>query len=230
LKRESAYISFCNTTADPMRFRENAGVDGLVAILIFVLSLILLVAGVASGYQSLDLLPTSTGVLYALAGAVAVCAAVVTFAIAIAIRRIDALTKLIRDSIWSSALPTPFEVAHSTETGPADEVSAAPSAIEARAPESVDEAPAPEDESPININRTGHLPSLERVDSVLETPEEPQGPPSLIGSYSSAGANYKIFADGSIEAETSEGTFKFASMSDFKRHLVETKGNGQVGA
>jgi hypothetical protein len=204
-----------------MRFRENAGVDGLVAILIFVLSLILLVAGVASGYQSLDLLPTSTGVLYALAGAVAVCAAVVTFAIAVAIRRIDALTKLIRHS--AGILPAAFEVTSSTETGLAEQASA-PSAIEASAPESVGEAPVSEDESPININRTGHLPSLETVDSVLETPEEPQRPPSLIGSYSSAGANYKIFADGSIEAETSEGTFKFASMSDFKRHLVEGRG------
>jgi hypothetical protein len=211
-----------------MRFRENAGVDGLVAILIFVLSLILLIAGVASGYESLDLLPTSTGVLYALAGAVAVCAAVVTFAIAVAVWRIDALTKLMRDS--AGILPAAFEVTSSTEAGPAAEVSTAPSANEARAPESVGEAPASEDESPININRTGHLPSLETVDSVLETPEEPQRPPSLIGSYSSAGANYKIFADGSIEAETSEGTFKFASMSDFKRHLVDTKGNRQVGA
>ena len=47
-------------------------IDGLMAILIFVLSLILLVAGAASGYQSLDLLPDSLGVLYALAGAVGV--------------------------------------------------------------------------------------------------------------------------------------------------------------
>ena len=46
----------------------------------------------------------------------------------------------------------------------------------------------------------------------------------MIGSYSSAGANYKIFADGSIEAETSEGTFKFVSMGDFKRHLAESEG------
>jgi len=64
--------------------------------------------------------------------------------------------------------------------------------------------------------------SLEAIESVLETPESDE-PPSLIGSYSSAGANYKIFADGSIEAETSEGTFKFPSMSDFKRHLAEAK-------
>ena len=197
------------------------GVDGLVAILIFILSLILLIAAAASGYQSIDLLPTSIGFLYALAGAVAACAAVVTFAIAVLIRRVDGLTKLLPQSAAPSVLPAGFGVAPSTETAPAEHGSAAPMAIETGGPEIVDEAAAGEDESPININRTGHLPSLETIETVLETPEEPQGPPSLIGSYSSAGANYRIFADGSIEAETSEGTYKFASMADFKRHLLE---------
>ena len=206
------------------------GIDGLMAILIFALSLILLIAGAASAYQSIDLLPTSIGVLYALAGAVAVCAAVVTFAIAVLIRRVDALRKLLPQSSTPFILSPGFGVTPSTETAPAEEIFAGPTASEADAAETIAEAPAPEDESPININRTGHLPSLETIDTVLETPEEPQGPPSLIGSYSSAGANYKIFADGSIEAETSEGTFKFTSMADFKRHLLETKGNGQVGA
>jgi hypothetical protein len=200
-----------------------------MSILIFVLSLILLIAAAASGYASVDLLPTSTGVLYALAGAVAACAAVVTFALAVLIRRIDALAKLVRRSDAPSIFRAGFGVTPSTETAPAEEISAAPAAIEARMPESVEETLVGEDESPININRVGHLPSLETIETVLETPEEPQGP-NLIGSYSSAGANYKIFADGSIEAETSEGTFKFASMSDFKRHLDETKGNRQVGA
>ncbi len=194
-----------------------------MSILIFVLSLILLIAAAASGYASVDLLPTSTGVLYALAGAVAACAAVVTFALAVLIRRVDRLTKLAPQSARPSILSAGFGVTPSTEAASAEEVSAAPSAIEAEAPESVDEVPAAEDESPININRAGHLPSLETIETVLETPDEPQGPPSLIGSYSSAGANYKIFSDGSIEAETSAGTFQFASMSDFKRHLSETK-------
>jgi hypothetical protein len=197
------------------------GIDGLMAILIFVLSLILLAAAAASGYQSLDLLPTSAGVLYALAGAVAACAAVVTFAIAVLIRRIDALMKLVRQS----HAPAAFEALPSTEPAPAGGISATPPAIEAGVAGRVEEAPSAADESPININRAGHLPSLETIETVLETPEEPQAPPSLIGSYSSAGANYKIFADGSIEAETSEGTFQFASMADFKRHLLETKGN-----
>lgn len=185
-----------------------------MAILIFVLSLILLIAGLASGYQSLNLLPTGLGVLYALAGTVAACAAVLTFAIGVLIRRIDALTKLMQQSHALAA----FEAPPSTEAAQPEVYAAAP-AVEAGAPET-------EEESPININRTGHLPSLETIE---ETPE-PKAPPSLIGSYSSAGANYRIFADGSIEAETGEGTFRFASMADFKRHLLETKGSREAGA
>jgi len=190
-----------------------------MAIVIFILSFVLLVAGAASAYLSLDLLPDSLGVLYALAGAVGVAAAVVTFAIGVAIRRIDALTKL----VLQSAGPAPAAASNAPpadEPAPAGQVPTAPVAVEAEAAESVDEPLRMEDESPININRAGHLPSLDAIETVLETPETP---PSMIGSYSSAGANYKIFADGSIEAETSEGTFKFASMSDFKRHLVEAK-------
>jgi hypothetical protein len=193
-----------------------------MAILIFVLSLILLAAGAASGYSSLDLLPTGLGVLYALAGAVAVSAAVVTFALAVAIRRIDRLAKVIRESV-SQAIS---DIAPAGEAAQPEEVYAAP-AVEADAPESLSEPLAPEDESPININRAGHLPSLETVGTALETP---QAPPSLVGSYSSGGANYRIFADGSIEAELSEGTLKFASMNEFKGYLAERKGERQASA
>jgi hypothetical protein len=196
-----------------------------MAILIFILSFVLLAAGAASAYQSLDLLPTGIGVLYALSAAVGVAAAVVTFAIGVAIRRIDALTKLVKQSAAPAVLdatPARIEAAPAVEAAPAAEAVTQPVTVErdTPAPESVDEPFPVKDESPININRAGHLPSLEAIESVLETPESP---PSLIGSYSSAGANYRIFADGSIEAETSEGTFRFASMSDFKRHIVEAK-------
>jgi hypothetical protein len=200
-----------------------------MAILIFVLTFVLLVAAAASGYQSLNLLPTGIGVLYALAGAAAASAAVMTFAIAVLIRRIDALARLVRQSSQAPAVPAGLEMAQMNGTAPAEEVSAARPATEEEAPASADEAPAAEDESPININRAGHLPSLDTAETVLESPE-PKRPPSLIGSYSSAGANYKIYSDGSIEAETSEGTFKFASMADFKRHLAETKGGREAGA
>ncbi len=198
-----------------------------MAILIFVLTLVLLIAAAASGYQSLNLLPTGIGVLYALAGAAAACAAVLAFAIAVLIRRIDALTRLLRQSAQALAVPADLEMARAGETAPVEEISAAPLVAREEAPASAGEAPLTEDESPININRAGHLPSLESRETVPETPE-PERPPSLIGSYSSAGANYKIFSDGSIEAETDEGTFNFASMADFKRHLAKTKGGGEA--
>ncbi len=195
-----------------------------MAILTFVLSLVLLIAAAASGYQSLDLLPTSLGVLYALAAVAAACAALVVFAIAVLIRRIDVLARLVRQS----AAPAPVEITRPDGSVLAEEVVLAAPATEAGVWGRGDEAVVAEDESPININRTGHLPSLEAAAETLEP--EAQGPPTLVGSYSSAGANYKIFTDGSIEAETGEGTFKFASMSDFKRHLLETKGDREVGA
>jgi hypothetical protein len=194
-----------------------------MAILVFILSAVLLVAGAVSGYQSLDLLPTGLGVLYALAAAVGVAAAVVTFALGVAIRRLDALTRLVTQSRALTALEAAaasLDAVPIVEPAAAEDVPDQPVPVEAVTPESIDESPTADEESPISINRAGHLPSLDTIETVLETPE---APPSLIGSYSSAGANYKIFADGSIEAETSEGTFKFASMTDFKRHLVESK-------
>jgi hypothetical protein len=191
-----------------------------MAILIFVLSLVLLAAGAVGGVQSLDLLPDPLGVLYALAGAVGVAAAAVTFAIGVAILRIDALAKLMRQSTAPAMAHESQGAAPRIEPRRVEETVRAPASVEAEEAEGAEEAVAAEDESPVNINRTGHLPSLDAIESVLETPESP---PSMIGSYSSAGANYKIFADGSIEAETSEGTFKFDSMGDFKRHLAEAK-------
>ena len=72
-------------------------------------------------------------------------------------------------------------------------------------------------EEPLNENRAGRLPTLGAIERAIEAPE---APPTLIGRYTSGGANYMIFSDGSIEAETDEGAFKFASMGDFKKFLL----------
>jgi hypothetical protein len=198
-----------------------------MAFLLFGLSLVLLLVGVASGYQSLDLLPTGMGVLYAISGAVAVCMAIVTFALGVLIRRIDALTELVRRR--ESSAPGAAEAAtlHPTLAAPPTDAEppAEAAAQETPAAEVVEPVfEADEAEEPINENRSGHLPSLDEIEHVIETPE---APPSLIGRYSSGGANYMIFADGSIEAETREGTFKFASMRDFKDFLADRKDDGR---
>ena len=192
-----------------------------MAIFVFALSLALLVAGLASGYMSLDLVPTSLGVLYALSGAVAVALAVVAFALGVLIRRIDALAKLVRQppaplGDASSAAPGAVEPAHTGAEPLPAEVFEEPLTAET---EAVAE-PAEDGEDPINENRAGHLPTFHTSEHAIETPERP---PTLIGRYSAGGANYMIFEDGSIEAETADGAFKFASMSDFKRYLADRK-------
>ena len=196
-----------------------------MAILVFALSLVLLVAGLAAGYTSLDLLPTSVGVLYALGGAVAVCAAIPTFALGVLIRRIDALSELVRQlpaGVYGAAEAAPVDPSLAAPAGDAQPSGGEAEAQEAQAEEG-GESVAEAAEEPINQNRSGHLPTLGEIEHAIETPE---APPSLIGRYSSGGANYMIFADGSIEAETQEGSFKFASMGDFKQYLADRKDGG----
>jgi len=211
-----------------------------MTISVFVLSGLLLIAAIVSAYMSLDLLPTGPGLLYALAGAVAATGAVVVFALGVVARRLDALSKLAPERYLhnhAAALaagehdasgrlePPPLELeaeppAHEPELPPV-EMGAEPDGAMRFAAATEEAAPGGQDESaidPINENRAGHLPTLSEVERVLETPE---APPALIGRYSSGGAEYMIFADGSIEAVTGEGAFKFASMSDFKRFLTE---------
>jgi hypothetical protein len=209
-----------------------------MAVLVFILSLVLLAAGAASGYMSLDLVPTAPGLLYAFAGVVGVVGAIVVFALGVLIVRVGRLTRALREQAAAAAiaaappapveepaaLPPHFEDAEpeapEVETEPAQELE--PEAeLEATAEEPSTEAQGETEgaaDEPVNENRAGRLPTLDEIERAIETPE---APPTLIGRYTSGGANYMIFSDGTIEAETDEGAFKFASMGDFKKFLLD---------
>jgi len=49
--------------------------------------------------------------------------------------------------------------------------------------------------------------------------EPPATPPAVIGRYESDGTTYTMFADGSIEAQTENGIYQFASMADLKTFI-----------
>ncbi len=219
-----------------------------MSALVFALSLVLLAAGAFCGYLSLDLLPTSPGLLYAFAGVACAVGAAIVFALGGVAVRVGRLTRAVREQIAAAAAaaavsalapveaePAPAEareaepvewaeeaaVDSAHQTPPSEpERQAEPAAPEPQA----DVQDAEELEEPINANRAGHLPTLAEIEQAIQTPE---APPTLVGRYSSGGANYMIFSDGSIEADTDEGAFKFASMGDFKQFLLD-RGAGKA--
>lgn len=57
-----------------------------------------------------------------------------------------------------------------------------------------------------------------------ETPAlagETAEPAAVVGRYSAGGVSYVMFADGSIAAETSTGTYRFPSIAELKAFIEE---------
>ena len=49
--------------------------------------------------------------------------------------------------------------------------------------------------------------------------EEP-APAEVIGHYEAHGAHYTMYADGSIDADTTHGVYRFASMEELKQFIA----------
>jgi hypothetical protein len=45
--------------------------------------------------------------------------------------------------------------------------------------------------------------------------------PTEVGRYNAGGATYVMFSDGSIEAETETGAYRFASMAELRDHIEQ---------
>jgi hypothetical protein len=118
-------------------------------------------------------------------------------------------------------------MAHEPDAAPADMETAAEEG-EAHAVESppVDAHAAAEEppelalaEAPVEEGPVAGAPSVADLEQALAA----AAAPTLVGHYSAGGANYKIFSDGSIEAETEGGAFRFASMDEFKSYLASER-------
>jgi hypothetical protein len=215
-----------------------------MTIVTFVLGLVLIAAGAGGLVASFDLLPTELGLLYACCGAILVSGGVVTVAIGVAVLRLEALTQMVHFAAAVEDLPEEAEVAaaalhahdqmahdhmaHEPDAAPADMETAAEEG-DAHVVESppVDAHAAAEEppelaltEAPVEEGVVAGAPSVADLEQALAAAA---APPTLVGHYSAGGANYKIFSDGSIEAETEGGAFRFASMDEFKSYLASER-------
>jgi hypothetical protein len=205
-----------------------------MAIFTFVLGALLVAAGVGGLIGSFDLLPTEIGLLYAVCGTLALSAGIVTLAIGALIRRVDAFAAAVRASQSSDSRQISPAAAPSLRDRDARQSSPAareptfadaPAAREpafAEAPAAIEVEPdARAADEPVDENGSGRSPTTAAVE---RAPGEPEPAPTLVGRFSAGGANYMIFSDGSIEAKTENGAYKFASMSDFRAYLAGARG------
>jgi len=166
-----------------------------MAIFGFCIGALLVVCGLGSLAASVNLVPTEMGMLYALCGVILVGCGGISLSVAAMIARIDRIVS-----------PKP-------RTAEPEELPPAPPAEPALRGGS-------EEDDELNLNRSGHLPSLREVEEAIA---EPEGPPAIVGRYAAGGANYVIYSDGTIEAETETGGYRFASMGEFKSYLASRK-------
>jgi len=210
-----------------------------MTIVTFVLGLVLIAAGAGGLVASYDLLPTELGLLYACCGAILVSGGVVTVAIGVAVLRLEALTQVVHFAAAVEDLPDeadlaaaarhaeehatqepdapPAELEAAAEEGDAHALEPPPVEVHAAAQEPVEE---PLSEAPVEEGAVAGAPSVAELEQAIAAAAPP---PTLVGHYSAGGANYKIFSDGSIEAETEGGAFRFASMADFKAYLARAR-------
>jgi hypothetical protein len=125
----------------------------------------------------------------------------------------------IRDSRSSSPAASEPAFAEAPAAGePA--FAAAPAAVEV-------EPDAAAADEPVDESRSGGSPTIAAIEpapgEAAPAPGEAAPAPTLVGRYSAGGASYLIFSDGSIEAETKSGAYKFASMAEFKAYLADAR-------
>jgi hypothetical protein len=181
--------------------------------LLLLVGLALMVVAGAGLLASIDLLTTEIGAIYATCSAIAAAAGLIVLALAGVTHRIDALR-----AVLLRAEESPRRALAEADLAPP-----IPSPIPLEsAEESAEPPPIPTPDSDLGAEAEA-APPLAAEAAPIEPPSA--APTTLVGRYSSGGDNYSIFSDGSIEAETDQGAFRFASMSEFKAYIASKRAN-----
>ncbi len=180
--------------------------------LLLLVGLALIVVAGAGLVASIDLLTTDLGAIYATCSAIAAAAGLIIVALAGVTHRIDSLrAALVRQSGSPRRAPAAADLAPPIPP---------PVPLENRGDATAEQPPFPADAAP----EVEPAPPLAAEAAPIEPPTA-ASPTTLVGRYSSGGANYSIFSDGSIEAETDQGAFHFASMTEFKAYIAAKRPN-----
>ena len=109
----------------------------------------------------------------------------------------------------TTLLIDPPAAGQQVESEEADQKSAqeAPSAAEAGTDQ---QAPQTHEPAPVEV---------EAAQETAESAPAPTAEPGVIGRYSSGGSDYTLYSDGSIDAQTDQGLFRFESMAELRAYI-----------
>jgi hypothetical protein len=186
-----------------------------MAILTFALGALMILASFGLLWGSLNLVPTEMGLLYGVCGVVLLGCGAIVVAIGALITRVSRL--LARARTPTAAEPPRVEPPRVEPQRIEPQLEPAPEEAEAQtAPSAPPQFAA---SAPVADTR-----EVERVrPAVAEATSGGKPEPYVIGRYAAGGANYAIFSDGTIEAETDEGAMRFATMSEFRAYISARK-------
>jgi hypothetical protein len=166
---------------------------------VFGLSVVMIVTGAASLLSGIALLGNESGQARLVAGAAVIAAGCIVFAIGCLTVAVNRLGRSF------GTLRNPDSVEEATDASHAPVAETAP--VRAREPETATAAPAP----------------------VLEAPsvkaERPRVP---VATYSAGGIGYFMYDDGTIEADTELGRYRFSNMDELRRFTETGQGGLRV--
>lgn len=95
----------------------------------------------------------------------------------------------------------------------------------------VEDTPAPVlSDAPLRGSTATTSQDASAPDRAPESPREAAGKPTVVGTYDSGGNHYVMFSDGSIEADTPNGVFRFGSLDELKDFIASGGEGGAVPA
>jgi hypothetical protein len=219
-----------------------------MVLALYVVAGVMVAGGVLAIYSGSDIIVMERGWTMVISGSVMAASGVLLAGIATAVARLQTLEaefarlsdRLSRPAAPSFSLPSelsaetlsPERRSVQPLTAPSDiaahrDLDIAPEPVLAPAPAPpaprVETAPAPPPEVRIEpLDQPGREAAAAHREEPLEAPPESaeEPPPTVVGTYNSGGNFYIMYSDGSIEAETPAGKFRFNSLDELKDFIA----------
>jgi hypothetical protein len=199
-----------------------------MSVALYLLALGMVAGGVASAYFGSDIIVLERGWSMVISGAVAASAGAVLAGIAAAVGRLKRIERefaRLGDRLARAELPAPPPLAGVAESAAEiKDLEIAPEPVLAGRHAAdrlrADNGARAQQHEAALVAADGGLPAMaEPPAPAAEEPARP-GADQVVGKYESGGNAYTMYADGSIEADTPAGRFRFRSLDELKEFIA----------